>query len=277
MKNVKQWVFILIALVMIVAAVLLIVWSKNGDGNGEKITEKTEVFTGELKELIFQAGACEVEMKEGPAGQITVQYENIELKSSESGFSDGVLTIKTKDPKKVNFFGLGFSVDSEDAKITVTIPADTVLEKATLEFGAAEVTAERISAEELTIAVGAGEFTAEQLVAETSARLTVGAGAFYAEEVHLTNAELECGVGEMELSGVIYGDATVDCGVGALELTLDGQTKEEFRGELSCGLGKLCFGDITINGSGEETYGSSEAENRMNVKCGIGEVNVRFE
>lgn len=273
--NVKQWVFIGIALVLIGATVFLLVIGKDGDGN--VISEKTECFDGELKSLYFEAGACEIKLLEGAAGQTTVQYENIKPELWESSFSNGVLKIKMKEDSRGKLFGRSLWKNDKKVRITLTLPAEVILEKATMECGAASVEAERIHAKQLELTVGAGAFWVTELVAEQSAKLTVGAGAFYAEKVRLTNAKLECGVGEMKLAGVVYGESEAECGMGAMELNLTEQKKEDFFGKLSCGIGKLMFGDITINGTGEKNYGVSAVQNRLNVDCGLGEVKVRFE
>lgn len=276
MKSLKQGIFIVIALVMIGAAVALILFHKD-EGGGTVISD-TEVFKGEITELIFEVGACQVEIEKGIEGQVMVHYEGIKAEYMTGDLKDGVLKIKYNPKNNWNFslFGIKFgSGSSEKAKITLTIPEETVFKSVAMEFGAAGVRAERIMAEELFLAVGAGEMNADYLFASKSAKINVGAGSLTADKVILTNAELECGVGEIELSGEVYGDSTVECGVGEVEIALTTE-EESYRGKLDCGLGDISFGRTSVDGSGKKEYGTSSAENRMDIKCGVGEVDVHF-
>lgn len=274
MKSLKQGIFIVIALVMIGVAVTLILLKKD-EGGGTVISE-TEIFKGEITELIFEAGACQVEINKGIEGQVTVHYEGIKAKYITGDLEDGKLKIRYNPKNSFSLFGINLGSGlAKKAKITLTVPEETVFKNVTMEFGAAEVRAERIMAEELFLTVGAGEMNADYLFASKSAKITVGAGSLTADKVAFTNAELKCGVGEMELSGEIYGDSTVDCGVGEVEIALT--TEEDiYRGKLDCGLGDISFGRTSVDGSGKKEFGTSSAENRMDIKCGVGEVDVHF-
>lgn len=275
MKSFRQSILIAAAVVMIAACVILILLSRGvkekKPGSGE------ERYTGTIENLVVEAGACEIEIVEGGTDAVTLSWQGIPSEDISGTLENGTLKIKSSYSKNWN---LGFLIKfttkkREDAKIVLTIPKDKVFQSVVLEFGAAEVEAERILAEELKISVGAGEMEADYLWAGKSAKISVGAGSLSADAVSLTNADLNCGVGEMDLAGEIFGDSTVDCGVGEVELTL---TTEEasYRGRLDCGLGSLKFGTISVNGSGKKDYGASSAENRMDIKCGVGEVDVHF-
>lgn len=275
MKSFRQGILIAVAVVMIAVSVILILL--NQGVKGEATVSETENFTGTIEKLIFQAGACEIEIREGGSGEVTLQYQGMRAKDISAGLENGTLKIKST-------YKSGWSLGrlirigrkKDEAKICLTVPKDMVLKEAVLEFGAAEVTVERIAAEDLTLTIGAGEVNAQYLAGSKSAKLSVGAGSLTAEQVSLVNADLNCGVGELKLSGEILGDSTVDCGVGEVELALTA-SEEAYRGKLSCGLGSLKFGRMSLDGSGKREYGTSLAENRMDIKCGVGEVEVWFQ
>lgn len=276
MQSVRQWIYILIALAMIGAAVLLIVFKKD-DAEADGLTKNIiSTYPEEITEVIFEAGACVVEIVEEDTIGAAVQGMNIKSSDFSCSCVDGVLKVKYTPTNSWNVDFLDYDGRDEEAKIILTLPAEKVFEKVSMEFGAAEVTAERISAKDLTIHVGAGEMQADYLYAEDSAKITVGAGALYADRVNLTDATLNCGVGELELSGEIYGNSVAECGVGEIDIALT--TEEElYRGSLDCGLGEISFGRTSVEGSGKKEYGTSSAENRMDIKCGVGEVDVHFE
>lgn len=276
MKNAKQITFILIGVAMILLAAGLIFMKKSNNTTDRRRGEEsgTEIFVGEVNSLVFEAGACAIEVVTGDADSYLLAYEGLKYGELTHRLEDGNLKISYKhnDSWTAKMF---VEDDINDQKITLTVPKNAILDSALFEFGAADIEMEGISAKELYITVGAGALNAESLTATELAKFNVGAGTFYAEDTALMNAELVCGVGEMNVSGIFDGETKADCGVGAMELVVFGE-QEQYRGELNCGLGEIEFGTINIEGSGNKDYGTSSAERRMDIKCGIGEVDVRF-
>ena len=274
MKSAKQIVFIAIGAAMILLAVGLIFLKQDVD-RGERLHGEngTRVFEGPVNSLIFEAGACDIDIVIGDTQDYILEYESLSHATISDHLENGELEITLK--MDTDWSTKWFDSDLDDAKITLTIPKNAELDSALFEFGAAEITMEEIAAKKLYLTVGAGELNADRLTATELARFNVGAGAFIAEDVALMNAELVCGVGEMNVSGSFDGDTTADCGVGAMELYVRGE-QEDYRGELNCGLGEIEFGNIKIDGSGKRSHGTASAERRMDIKCGIGDVDVQF-
>ncbi len=277
MKSAKQIVFILIGAAMILLAVGLIFMRRSNDTTKGRPGERRSgsyVFSEPVNLLVFEAGACSIEISEGEGAEYIVDFDNLKYGTLETEQNGEELKISYKQNN--NWIAKMFMEDDIDnQKITLTIPKDAVLDSALFEFGAAEIDMEGVSAKKLYITVGAGELEADGLTATEYAKLNVGAGALYADNVMLTDADLVCGVGEMNVSGIFEGNTTADCGVGSMELQVRGE-QEEYRGELNCGLGEIEFGSIKIDGSGKKSHGTSSAERRMDIKCGIGEVDVEF-
>ena len=279
MKNAKQVVYVFIGTAMILLSVVLIVWKKGNDTggrfNGESGGEYgREVFEEPISALVFEAGACSVDIVTGDADYFILDYEGLKYGKLTHKLAEGELVISYEQDsnRPANIF---MDQDIDEQRITLTVPKDAMLDSALFEFGAAEVYMEEIAAKKMYVTVGAGALEADKLTVTELARFTVGAGTFSAEDVTLMDAELECGVGEMKVDGIFEGTTKAECGVGAMELTVSGE-QEQYRGELNCGLGEIDFGTISIEGSGNKTYGTSSAERRMDIKCGIGEVDVRF-
>lgn len=277
MKNAKQIVFILIGTAMILLAVGLIFMKKPEDttkgitGEGES---GTKTFSAPVNSLVFEAGACNIEILEGEGTEYNVDFENLKYGTLVTEQNGDELKISYR--QNTNWTAKMFVDDDiNDQKITLTIPKDATLDSAVFEFGAAEINMEDVTARKLYITVGAGTLNADGLTATGLARLNVGAGGLYAKDVSFVDAELVCGVGEMNVAGIFEGNTSADCGVGAMELRVHGE-QEDYRGELNCGLGEIEFGNINIDGSGKQSHGTSSAERRMDIKCGIGEVDVRF-
>ncbi len=274
MESFRRWLYILIAVVMIGAAVLLIVVRKENGDRSVSVVSGTDTYTGELNGLAVEAGACEIEIRTGESGQATVEYENVKSAAYSVLYENGVLKVKYVPKSSWNIRFFDFDSHGRE-RLILTIPKDALFDKVSMKFGAAEITAEQICAKELELEVGAGEMYAGYLYAEESARLMVGAGALYADRVCLTDANLNCGVGELELSGEIYGNSVAECGVGEIDIMLT-TGENMYHGRLDCGLGTITFGQNSVEGSGKKEYGTSSAENRMDIKCGVGEVDVQF-
>lgn len=277
MKSAKHIVFIAIGVGMILLALGLIAIknTKKDEGTTVEGENGTRVFRGEINTLVVEVGASSIDVVKGEGSEYILSYEGLKYGTISDRCEDGVLQITYRQtenwPAK-----LFYENNIDKQKITLTVPKDAVLDSATFEFGAAEIEMEGITAKELYVTVGAGQLNADNLVSTELAKLSVGAGTFYGEDVLLTNAELACGVGQMNLSGTFTGNTAADCGIGSMELLVNGE-QEDFQGNLNCGLGEIDFGDISIEGSGQKSYGTSSATSRMDIKCGIGEVDVHFE
>lgn len=277
MKSAKQVAFVLIGAAMIFLSVGLILTKKSNDtrnGISSEGESGSRIFSMPISSLVFEAGACNIEILEGEGTDYIIDFEGLKYGNLTTKPEGETLTVsyKQNDNWTAKMF---LDNDINDQKITLTVPKGVVLDSALFEFGAAEITMDGVAAKELYVTVGAGQLTAERLTATELAKFNVGAGSFSAEDVLLTNAKLECGVGEMNVSGTFDGETKADCGVGAMELVVYGE-QELYHGDLNCGLGEIDFGTISIEGSGNKTYGTSSAERRMDIKCGIGEVDVRF-
>lgn len=276
MNSMKRVIFTAVAIVLIAVCFIWIIVS-NGNGKGGKNMVSDQVgFEGqEIKSMELKLGACEVQIKEGSS--FGLEYENLQESKFHYSVDNGVLTVKYEENTSVGIKFLSFNISTKNADPTITliIPANKEFESVSMEFGAAEVKVENITAEELKLTVGAGDMILDKLFVTKEAKIKVGAGEIQVKNAELANADLECGVGELDLEGKITGDSKLKCGVGEIDLVIRDAVQEDYYGDLKCGLGQLTFGDISISGSGKKSYGS-EGANRLDAECGVGEVNVKF-
>lgn len=276
MNSMKRGIFTAVAIVLIAVCFIWIIVSNGKTKGGKNMAADQVSFEGqEIKSMDLKLGACEVEIKEG--NSFGMEYEDLQEGRLQYSVNNGTLTVKYDGNTSVGFkfFGLSVSKKSFNPLITLTIPENMEFESVSMEFGAADVKVENITAEELKLSVGAGEMILDKLSVTEETRIKVGAGSIQVKKAEIANGNLECGVGELDLEGKISGNSKVKCGVGEINLTLTGCEQEEFCGDLKCGLGELNFGDIRIAGSGSKSYGSNAA-NRLDAECGIGELNIKF-
>lgn len=264
----NRTVYTAIAVVLIAGSLLWIALGTKGRG-GNQVERDRVSFEGEtIDSLEMKLGACEVTIVEGTA--FSLEYENLVRKKLAYSVKNGQLSIEYNSGKEWFTW-----LRRTDPKIVVTIPKDTVLEKATMNFGAAEIDLDFLETKSLSLVIGAGEMNVNRMTVTEHANIQVGAGSLEMKRAELNDAKLECGVGEISIDGVLTGTCRAKCGVGEISVRLSEKTQEDYAGNLKCGLGSVTFGDIKISGSGSRTYGS-DGENTFDIECGVGEVEVIF-
>ena len=158
MKNAKQIVFILIGTAMILLAVGLIIMRRSNDTTKGKQGERQSgsyVFSEPVKSLVFEAGACTIEILEGEGTEYIVDFENLKYGTLETEQNGEELKISYK--QNDNWTAKMFMEDDiNNQKITLTMPKGAELDSALFEFGAAEISMEDVTAKKLYLTVGAG-------------------------------------------------------------------------------------------------------------------------
>lgn len=274
MKSTRQKVYIAIAVVLIAISVGLIIYQNATGKNLARGKSGTLVFPGPVTEMTFDIGNCEIDVIEADTEDVTVIYSNLSGRLSDH-YENGKLSIDY-DSNISDFISNLFVGSNKNGKITITIPKDVCFERVVLNVGAAEADINGLCAKQLQISVGAGDVSVTNVCATEKAKLEVGAGEFTAENAELRNTSLECGVGSMEIDGLLEGKSSIDCGIGSVEVVIRAD-ESNYKGSLDCGIGKVVFGSTTIDGIGSEKVITADAEHSIDVDCGIGEVKVCFK
>lgn len=234
MNSAKQIVFILIGVAMIAYSVVLIFMKQSSDTAKGRTGEKTSgsyVFSEPVKSLVFEAGACKIEILEGEGTGYQIDFDDLKYGTLTHKLEGEILTIsyEQNDDWVLKMFSLD---DIDDQKITLTIPKDAELDSASFEFGAADVTIETLVVNELNLMVGAGSLRADRISA-TNATADCGVGAM---ELRVSGkqedyrGELNCGLGEID-----FGDISIE-GSGKKSY---GTSSAERRMDIKCGLGEV--------------------------------------
>lgn len=274
MKSKRQKVYIAIAIAMIAISIVLIIYQNITGKNVNTGESGTRVFEGPITEMTIDIGSCEFEVIAADTTDVTVTYSNISGTLSDRCY-DGRLSLTYKNDIS-GFLSNLFRGDIGSGKITITVPKDVCYEQVILEAGAAKAEIYGLCAKKLRISVGAGEMYANNIRATEQAKLEVGAGEFEAEKVTLRDTSLECGVGSMKIEGFIEGKSEIDCGVGSIRATIRGE-ESNYKGDLDCGIGRIVFGSVKIDGIGSEKTVANAGANSFEVDCGVGEVIVKFQ
>ena len=196
----------------------------------------------------------EVDIFEGDGGQIRVYSGDLEqeiLDDLTISKKDKELEIEMKGKKKWENLG-----NRSRGVLSIQIPAGQQFKEVSVKVGAGLLTADDLHAEEMDIDVGAGQ---------------VYLNSFYAREL-----DLECGAGEAELYGEIERETKIECGVGRVSFTAVG-SREDYDYKVSCGIGSVTVGEDSYSGLGGERKISNGGSKKMEIECGIGEVEVSFD
>ena len=225
-------------------------WDEDWDEASGKILSLNDdgVYTADsVSELELHLKYDELILQESEGDEVTVRVsgdgeDNVRLKQE-----GGELEIESR--RKV-----------EDRTVTVSYPADTEFRKVSIEVEQGIVSLDDdLDADELEVSVGAGTF-------DNSAEVTA------------READIEVSAGTIELSDLDAQKISAECGMGSMDLSLAG-AYEDYNYSLECGAGSISLGDEgEYSGVGtSRKVKNPNASRRMEIECGMGEVNVDFE
>lgn len=225
----------------------------NGDLSVLGDEQDVSNFEG-IREIDLELSYMQVVVKEGSGDSVIVDMSEVneKLKARVSiEQEDGEL--KIEDQSTHNLWK-NFSI-KDAGTLVIQVPKDRALEDVSLEVGAGQLTVESLHAGCLDINVGAGRAVVKQF--------------------EVKDLNIDCGAGQADLTGTITRESEIECGVGSIDLSLTG-SQNEFDYELDCGIGQLRVGDESYTGLSNKRSIDNGTGKRMDIDCGIGEVQVSF-
>lgn len=209
-----------------------------------------------VEKLEVEVPVMEVVVQESDRETVSVAMQNVpeKLRNAISVSQQGdELKIETKEDSALkNWLKNG----GDYGTLVIELPYGMQLREASFQIGAGELNVENIYAEELDIEVGAGSVYVAQFIAE--------------------KADVECGTGEAELSGTVFKEINIECGVGSV-IFHDSGKESDYEYDLSCGIGSLQVGKHSYDGlGGTQKIKDTGGSKKMQIECGIGEVEVFF-
>lgn len=175
------------------------------------------------------------------------------LKNLSVSEKDGVLKVVDKIRSNVTY---------TDAMLTLRLPQDISLEKVKIATGAANVTADTLSADSLTLELGAGNVEFGCLNATRRAQIKGGAGQITVSSGTLQDLSLVLGVGRLDLTTALPGESELTLGVGEAKITLVGD-RDDYEIDIQEGLG-------SINLDEEILLNSAMGQHHVQISGGLG-------
>lgn len=211
----------------------------------------------------IEEGISNIEL-EFPAGNLEICYGDVRdiqiehTNAAEFGWSHDEDTLHIW--KDVVF------EDNSDVYVKIILPKNTTYEKIYLEIGASQAKIADLIAEEIHITVGAGQADIKNLQAPI--------------------VSLEVGTGEMTVLDLTAEDLAIEAGIGQVNVEVCGK-ESDYDYSVECGIGTVKIGDTSYSGMGTEYHSSydekehhgetSTSDCKIDIKCGIGEVCVKFK
>ncbi|MBQ8893495.1 MAG: DUF4097 family beta strand repeat protein [Clostridia bacterium] len=227
-----------------------------GDAVREDV--KTYAVSSDISNLEVKINAADFTIKQGENFSVESNLKHLTVEDK-----GGVLSIK-----ETKRFGSTYT----GAVLTLYIPATTVFEKASITTGAGKLTVDHLSADTMNLELGAGEVTIDTLIATSEADIDGGAGKITVSGGALHDLDLEMGVGQLNLTSALTGESEFDLGIGESNITIIGN-KDDYKLDIEKGLG-----NITVDGTSiSNTKGFGNGNNRIDVRGGIGAINVEWE
>lgn len=251
--------FAIFLVVSIIGGILSAAGLLGGFLDGDAVGETVETYTvsSDVTSLRIEVNAADLTIKQADAFSVKSNLKHLSV-----GEENGVLTVR--ETKK-------FAGTYNGAVLTVSIPAQTVFQKAEITTGAGRLTVDTLSAGSLRLELGAGEVDIETLTATASANIEGGAGKITIGGGTLCNLDLEMGVGQLNLTSAVLGDSELELGVGESNLTFIG-SKADYAVDIEKGIG-----GITVDGELVSEYEShGNGENTVDINGGVGAVNLVF-
>lgn len=214
---------------------------------------KTYEITSDIHALDIEINAANFKIEYG--NQFFVESNLKNLSVSERG---GVLKLVDE---------IRSSVTYTDAMLTLHLPHGISLEEVKIETGAANVTADTLSADSLKLELGAGNVEFGCLNANQHAQIEGGAGQITVKDGTLQNLSLEWGVGRLDLTAALTGESELTLGVGESDITLIG-SPDDYTLDVEEGIGS-----ITIE---RPTGSGNNGQNQVEIVGGVGNAIITF-
>lgn len=239
-------------------------------------TVNTEDFSQDFSDVTsvhIKMGVGSLRIEEGP---LRVEAKNISKNDFSCSQSGKMLEIKENSKGGIHLFGISLGFWDWDSRPTITLylPSNYMLDEFRLDAGAGEIDVSSLRATGADLRIGAGRVAMDAITCDTLA-IQGGAGEIRMENALIKEANVQSGGGTVRINGAILGNSRFESGVGTLVLDLKGN-EEDYRFEVSSGIGDVRINDTKVTGTGKNTVGNSDAPYFFRINSGIGSVTIQI-
>ena len=245
---------------LLIVLVILFLVALVGCASQSVVLNETKIYdiTKDIHSLDIKINAADFVIEQGEKFSVESNLKNLSVFEE-----DGILKIVEKTR---------FARSYNGALLKLCIPEDMVFENASIKTGAGRLTSKSFSVNTLELKTGAGKVEFYRLEASENVNIKGGAGEIVVEDGNLHNLTLDLGVGELNMNAKLKGESKLNFGVGQSNLNLIG-SKEEYSLDITNGAG-----DIIVDGEKSSFFtNSTNGENTVKIKGGVGSTNIEFQ
>ncbi len=220
---------------------------------------------GGVRELVIEAGACDLTLAYSTDGSCYVEAEN--AGKFQVYAEDGQLVLKSLD-SQIRWNGTG-------RRLTLYLPGVQIWEEVGIELGAGRVQFDGLSAREISLEADAGQIQGKGLSAE-ELDIEAGAGSVELTEAQTRTLEAKVSAGSLEFQGDITGSAELECSMGNIGMTLLGKAAD-FDYVLQGAMGSLVIDGQEYNALAAEKRIANGASKQIGAEYSMGNIEIRFE
>lgn len=211
-----------------------------------------------VNNLEITTAGCNVYLNRTDENEIHVNTQNVDF--GNSGITLDVVQEGDKLVVQTLMNGNLWKKITGDSKyygdVYIYLPENIKLTTANIEFGAGELSIEKLHADELTMNIGAAECNVL--------------------EYKTKKAVINLGAGSIDMSGEFTDSLNLKCGAGEAEFDLPG-TKHDYNYTLKCGIGEISIEDEEYGGLAAARSVDNGGSKDIDIICGAGDVSVEFE
>ncbi|MBE6685787.1 MAG: DUF4097 domain-containing protein [Ruminococcaceae bacterium] len=258
-----KWIAVITAIILAVSIIsslctLALSLSFLSGGNRAADRDMSEYSVdGDIKSLEIDIGAGELLIQKGDSFKVV----------SNNNF----LSVKQRGERLIIEEQRRFFSNNKDIVIELTVPEDTVFNKADLSAGGGRVVIEELLADDIELSLGAGDIKIDKLVALERCDIAGGTGEIKIKKADISNLDLETGVGSFDLTAVLSGRNNIEQGVGNLMLELEG-SEEDYLIDIDSGLGSVKYNGESV--ADDAVFGNGES--RVNIDAGVGNIKISY-
>jgi hypothetical protein len=149
----------------------------------------------------------------------------------------------------------GPNINPTENRLALYLPADLYYNEIEASIGVGELSVSDLAVGHLEGETGVGRLTMNNITAD---RLT-----------------LQTGVGVAAFSGAVRGNIKAETSIGSIDLRVSGQ-KEDYNYIINCSAGSITVGGDSYSGLAAEQTVYNKADKDMDLKCSIGNIEVKF-
>lgn len=215
-------------------------------------------LSSEFHSLDIEIDVADFHIESGEKFTIVSNLKDLKIEEK-----NGILIVKHKTTKNISY---------TDAIFKLYIPDNIIFEEVEIKSGAGRFTLNSLFAKSIQFEFGAGQVNIIEVNAYSNIDIKGGTGEINILNGSFSNLSLVMGVGELNLIALLIGKSDLKFGISESNLTLIG-TKDDYSFDIQAGIGNISIDGKKVS----ELINNENAQNKINIQGGLGEIIISFK